>query len=178
MSSGLRFTIIILVTFGLAFIGLQLLAPRSTASLPPNNPSVQDSKGGNSLKTAADGSVIIDWRILNELDLQTKRRTPNLVTIDGKKVRIAGFMVPLEDYQYEVKEFLLVPSPQMCIHVPAPPANQMVYVKMADDVKTKTAYGPIWVEGQINIVDTESPYGDAGFELKATAIKPFSRLQD
>lgn len=177
MSSGLRLTLIILVLFGLIFAAIQILVPKSGSQPGQNSESGQAHVEGG-LKKSSDGSFIVDWRVLNELDLKTKKRTPHLVEIDGQKVRIAGFMVPLEDYQYEVTEFLLVPNPMMCIHVPAPPANQMLYVKMANNKKTKTAYGPIWVEGTLNIVDTESPYGNAGYEMNAENIKPFSRLQD
>ena len=39
-------------------------------------------------------------------------------------------MVPLEDDLDVVTEFLLVPYAGACIHVPPPPPNQIVYVKM------------------------------------------------
>lgn len=173
MSGGLRFGLILVAVFGIAFLGLQWLAPRGkTTALDPVSNGETASQ-----KKAEDGAIIIDWRLLNQLDLETKRRTPDLVAVDGKEVRMAGFMVPLEDYQQEVSEFLLVPSPMMCIHVPAPPANQMVYVKMSEGKAQPTMYVPIWVQGTFEIVDTESPYGNAGFELKAKSVKPFSRLQ-
>ena len=42
-------------------------------------------------------------------------------------------MVPLEfDYGegLTVEEFVLVPDAGMCIHVPPPPPNQMIFVKL------------------------------------------------
>ena len=53
----------------------------------------------------------------------------------GKKIRIDGFMVPLEfDYgeALTVEEFVLVPDAGMCIHVPPPPPNQMIFVIYGD----------------------------------------------
>ncbi len=80
-------------------------------------------------------------------------------------------MVPLEDSQKDVIEFLLVPSPQACIHVPPPPPNQMVYVKMKKG--TDVAMGPIWVYGTLNLVTKKSMYGDASFELIGDAVEPY-----
>lgn len=169
---NLRSLGILVVVFGLGFLAVNLLAPRSqTAS---NLPQETPSEGG--IKTEGD-LRIIDWRLLQKFDLTTRRRSDELLEVDGKRVKIAGFMVPLEDYQREVSEFLLVPQPMMCIHVPAPAANQMIYVKLKKGGINPMAYTPIWVEGDFEIVDTESPYGNTAFELKAEAIKPFSKLQ-
>jgi len=44
-------------------------------------------------------------------------------SLDGQKVRIAGFVVPLERKGEQVVEFLLVPYFGACIHVPPPPAD-------------------------------------------------------
>mgnify|MGYP001161175026 FL=1 len=93
-----------------------------------------------------------------------KLRNSRLVTVDeleGTKVKITGFMVPLEvDYdQIEtVSEFVLVPSAGMCIHVPPPPPNQMVLVQLEDPVKVRSMYQPIGISGKISI---KSPNADA-----------------
>jgi hypothetical protein len=75
-------------------------------------------------------AIEVDWRLLGELDYITGKANGELSALDGKNVRIPGFMVPLEDNSQAVTEFLLVPSPQACIHVPPPPPNQMVLVEM------------------------------------------------
>ena len=115
--------------------------------------------------------VEVDWRLLGEMDYVTGNSSSELKALDGKGVKIPGFMVPLEDNQREVVEFLLVPSPQACIHVPPPPPNQMVYVKMKRG--TDAAVGPIWVHGTLNLVTKKSMYGDASFELIGEAIEPY-----
>ena len=51
--------------------------------------------------------------------------------LDGKRVRIGGYVVPLDFEATNVKEFLLVPFVGACIHVPPPPPNQIIYVKSA-----------------------------------------------
>ncbi|MEN0059161.1 MAG: DUF3299 domain-containing protein [Bdellovibrio sp.] len=115
--------------------------------------------------------VEVDWRLLGEMDYITGSASSELQALNGKAVKIPGFMVPLEDNQKDVVEFLLVPSPQACIHVPPPPPNQMVYVKMKKG--TDVAMGPIWVYGTLNLVTKKSMYGDASFEIIGEAIEPY-----
>lgn len=123
------------------------------------------SRGG------ALSGVEVDWRLLGEMDYITGKSSSELQALNGKSVKIPGFMVPLEDDQRSVKEFLLVPSPQACIHVPPPPPNQMVYVRMKRG--TEAAMGPIWVYGTLNLVTKKSMYGDASFELVGEGIEPY-----
>lgn len=115
--------------------------------------------------------VEVDWRLLGDMDYITGKASSELEALNGKSVKIPGFMVPLEDNQRAVTEFLLVPSPQACIHVPPPPPNQMVYVKMKRG--TEAAVGPIWVYGTLNLVTKKSMYGDASFELVGEGIEPY-----
>ena len=117
--------------------------------------------------------VEVDWRVLGELDYITGKAPATLTKFSGLDVKIPGFMVPLEDSQHEVSEFLLVPTPQACIHVPAPPPNQMVYVKMKPGKKAEVPYGPIWVHGQLNLVTKKSMYGDASFELEGEMVEDY-----
>lgn len=119
----------------------------------------------------AGNGVEVDWRLLGEMDYVTGKSSSELKALEGRAVKIPGFMVPLEDEQKAVTEFLLVPSPQACIHVPAPPPNQMVYVKMR--AGTEVAFGPIWVHGQLNIVTKRSMYGEASFEIIGDSIEPY-----
>ena len=124
------------------------------------------SRGGGSLN-----GVEVDWRLLGEMDYISGKSSSELQALSGKAVKIPGFMVPLEDNQSEVVEFLLVPSPQACIHVPPPPPNQMVYVKMKKG--TPMANGPIWVYGTLNLVTKRSMYGEASFEIIGDLIEPY-----
>ncbi len=47
---------------------------------------------------------------------------------DGRRVRLPGYVVPLQYDGPRVTEFLLVPFIGACIHVPPPPADQLVFV--------------------------------------------------
>lgn len=115
----------------------------------------------------------LDWRQLGELDYINGKASDALKADDGKLVKIPGFMVPLEDTAQKVTEFLLVPSPQACIHVPPPPPNQMVLVEMEPGVDAKVEYGPIWIIGQFLIQSKKHMYGEASFTMKGMRIEPY-----
>lgn len=47
--------------------------------------------------------------------------------LDGKLVKLAGYLLPLDLSGYGITDFLLVPFVGACIHVPPPPQNQIVH---------------------------------------------------
>lgn len=117
---------------------------------------------------------VLDWKNLRELNLKTNQPSAKLKKSDGQVVRIAGFMVPLEDQAEQVSEFLLVPYPQACIHVPAPPPNQIVHVKMAAGKKANMVWWePIWAEGKLRIVRTANIYTESSFQLSGLKTEPY-----
>jgi hypothetical protein len=101
--------------------------------------------------------AVLSWDDLRGLDPRTGSVPANLKKFDGALVRIAGYIVPLEDGSHQVSEFLLVPYPTDCIHVPPPPTNQIVHVKM--EKTKKVIFGSVdayWATGQLKIERTES----------------------
>jgi uncharacterized protein len=114
----------------------------------------------------------VTWEVLGQLDFTTGNASADLKNLDGKRVKIPGFMVPLEDEQRHVIEFLLVPTPQACIHVPPPPPNQMVFIKMNNE-NTDVAYGPIWIYGTLKLAAKKHMYGEASFEMDGEYIEPY-----
>lgn len=131
--------------------------------------SQQDSTSPSGMKTS-----MIDWRLLRELDYKTGRAGEKLKAMDGKRVRIPGFMVPLEDDLERVNEFLFVPDGQACIHVPPPPPNQMIFVKMKGDQRVKVLFEPLWLEGMLYLQKIDSPYGAVSFLIEGESLKIFS----
>ena len=60
-------------------------------------------------------------------------RTAVVEELNGKHVRIPGYLLPLELDGTKVTEFFLVPYVGACIHVPPPPPNQIVHVKLVEN---------------------------------------------
>ncbi len=116
--------------------------------------------------------IEVDWRLLSQMDYIGNVAPTELKQLENKRVKIPGFMVPLEDDQRLVTEFLLVPTPQACIHVPPPPPNQMVYVKMRKGVEGKVG-APIWVYGNLKIATKRSQYGEVSFELDGEEVEDY-----
>lgn len=98
---------------------------------------------------------------------------PSNPEIAGKAIRIPGFIVPLEFGKKEVKEFLLVPYFGACIHVPPPPANQIIDVTPEHPVRLKTDMDAVWVEGIIELADTKTDMGNSGYKLHAVKVEPY-----
>ena len=92
----------------------------------------------------------------------------------GQKIRIDGFMVPL-DFDYgealTVEEFVLVPDAGMCIHVPPPPPNQMIFIKLKAPTKVRYMYQPIAIEGILkNTAPIEKVYNSI-YEMQADKLE-------
>lgn len=99
---------------------------------------------------------------------------PVVPALDGKLVRLPGFIVPVESESTKITEFLLVPYYGACIHVPPPPANQTVYVKLAPEQAFEGAlFDTIWVTGILKVTPTSSELADAGYRIDATGIAPY-----
>lgn len=124
----------------------------------------------------ADDAITIDWRLLRGLDFRKGTRSDTLRWLDGRRVRLPGFIVPLEDFQERAKEFLLVPYFGACVHLPPPPPNQMVYATLRSELPMATFY-PVWIEGTLRITNYKSPYGVAGFRMQVTRMTPYEDKQ-
>ena len=101
------------------------------------------------------------------------RSAPVVSELDGQKVRLPGFMVPLDFEDTETSEFLLVPYFGACIHVPPPPPNQIVYITTVAGYPMKELFDPVWVTGVISTQGFLNEVGDAGYTLKAMIIEPY-----
>ena len=119
-------------------------------------------------------------------ELMAKRkqfRTAIVEELNGQRVRIPGYLLPLERSDTKVKEFLLVPYIGACIHVPPPPPNQIVHVNIVqkEGYRVKSLYEPVWVSGQISVKsmvkDLYLVDGSAGinigYTMQANRIEPY-----
>jgi hypothetical protein len=98
-------------------------------------------------------------------------------SLDGRNVKISGFVVPIEEKGRAVTEFLLVPYFGACIHVPPPPANQIIHVISAKPIKRLGVMDAVWVSGQLKIARyarrTMMGTGASGYQINSTAVTPY-----
>lgn len=99
-----------------------------------------------------DQGVKVDFLLAERLrimaQLEAEASAPNAEVL-GKTIRIPGYLLPLEMNGDTATEFLLVPTIGACIHVPPPPANQIVRVSYPEGFETDGYYTPIWITGEL-----------------------------
>ena len=99
-------------------------------------------------------------------------RPPAIVTeLNGKRVQIGGYIVPLDFEATTIKEFLLVPFVGACIHVPPPPANQIVYVKAESGIGVNGSFEPVNVVGVLKAETAFTGLADAAYTLNAEKVE-------
>jgi uncharacterized protein len=95
---------------------------------------------------------------------------PIVAELNGKRVRIGGYVVPLDFEAQKVTEFLLVPFVGACIHVPPPPANQIVYVKAPKGIELKGEFDPVYVTGTLSTEGQYTGLAETGYSITADAV--------
>lgn len=104
---------------------------------------------------------------------------PVVEELDGKRVKIAAYVTPLEfDGQTKMSEFLLVPYVGACIHTPPPPANQVVHAFPPNAIELDNPYDPIWAIGTIRAETVKSDLAESGYRLELEKVMPYRRGQD
>ena len=105
--------------------------------------------------------------------LQTGSYAPN-AELNGVRIRLPGFVVPLErDKEGLISEFFLVPYFGACIHVPPPPPNQIVYVKMRAGAGLRSIEDAQWVTGTLHVAVKSSVLGAATYTLEGEKMEPY-----
>ena len=115
--------------------------------------------------------------------LAKRRQMANQVNValDGKTIRLPGYLLPLEFSGKRVTEFLLVPWVGACIHTPPPPPNQIVHVRTGEPFEMTGVFQPIWVTGHLAakpskqslyLVDGTSDIS-IGYTLDASNVEPY-----
>jgi uncharacterized protein len=89
------------------------------------------------------------------------------------RVKIPGFIVPVVvDDNGVVTEFFLVPYFGACIHVPPPPPNQIVYVKLSSGgIRVGSMEDAFWVTGTLHAQLSGTSLAKAAYTLDATRIE-------
>ena len=94
--------------------------------------------------------------------------------MDGRPVRLAGFVVPLEfDDDLVVTQFFLVPYFGACIHVPPPPPNQIIFVDYPAGLTQKALDDPFWLYGVLKTSLTQSDIGTSAYSLDLHYFEPY-----
>lgn len=98
---------------------------------------------------------------------------PANTLLDGKKIKIPGFVVPLEKKDKKISEYLIVPYFGACIHSPPPPANQIIIAyseKVQSDIEMMAT---VWTYGTIRVNRATTEWGTSAYRIDVDKIEKF-----
>ena len=97
---------------------------------------------------------------------------PTLPLLAGRRIRLTGFLVPLDFENDVLSEFLLIPYYGGCIHVPPPPANQTIHVVMPENRPHRAGvFDVVHVSGTLRIETYRHAMAVAAYRLDAEAVE-------
>lgn len=124
-----------------------------------------------------------DGSLLTDLDPQAQKmladlraiwdNAPIVSSLDGVAIKLPGYVVPLDETDGALTEFLLVPYFGACIHSPPPPANQIVHVIPDKPTRGFRAMDTVWVSGRLTTLREDSPMGASGYRLDAQVVSAY-----
>ena len=86
--------------------------------------------------------------------------------LEGQRIELAGFMVPIEVKGQSVSQFLLVPEAGQCVHVPPPPLNQTLLVDATNaPTELRNLYEPVIVSGRLSVITQRFEIAESGYTL-------------
>ena len=99
-------------------------------------------------------------------------KAPTRTELAGVRVRLPGYVVPLEQADGKISEFLLVPYFGACIHSPPPPANQIVHVTLKSPVAARTM-DVVWVSGTMSTDRRDTGMGVSGYAISGEKVERY-----
>jgi hypothetical protein len=99
--------------------------------------------------------------------------SPTNPAINSTRLKIPGFVVPLDFEGEKVNEFFLVPFFGACIHVPPPPPNQIILVRLKKPLEGLGVMEVVWVYGKIRVEKVSTEIGSSGYSLAADKVEVY-----
>jgi len=96
---------------------------------------------------------------------------PGKRALDGKRIKIAGYVHPLEFKFQDVKTFLLIPALRNdCRHPPPPLPDQVILVEYLNGVNVTA--DPVWVTGTIRLKYGKTHLSATSYVLTGLFVEP------
>ena len=113
----------------------------------------------------------------DEVTVETPEGVPVVEALNGKEVSIAGYIVPLAGDEEAITEFLLVPYFGACIHVPPPPANQIIHVKPKYPLLIDESFDIVSVLGKLEAQSTTNQYVHVSYMMENALLIPYEEKE-
>lgn len=136
--------------------------------IPKNWDPMKSFQDLQNLSTLPDSDVRVQQLYIRMREVWDN--APTVPALAGRAVTLPGYLVPLETGRDGIREFLLVPYFGACIHVPPPPANQIVHVRSSSPVKGFRTMDAVWVSGKLGVGRVDSSMGISGYSMTASKV--------
>lgn len=130
------------------------LMPRDGTQLPPTLQGMVNHDAGSMISQQPQSSGVV-------------------TEYNGKTVSLPGFVVPLDYDGSALTVFMLVPYVGACVHVPPPPANQLVLVTTEKPYDYDGLFEAVTVTGMFGTAATSTQLAEVGYALSADRIEPY-----
>lgn len=125
------------------------------------------SKQGSAIESSKNAKNTSKKRTWKDALVSTEVRPE----FNNVKIKLGGYIVPLEyDNNQLIKTFFFVPYFGACIHVPPPPPNQIIYVRLQKALKLRDIYTPYTVTGILHVEKVEKDIGVSSYSLDAENV--------
>ena len=101
----------------------------------------------------------VDMLLSKRWEIAKKRKIARMATnptLDKVEVTLSGYLIPAPQAADGTYYGYLVPVVGMCSHLPPPPPNKLVRVKLLDDPKDQSLYVPVRVTGILRAEQSEA----------------------
>jgi hypothetical protein len=157
-----------------AGMGLGLAMPRLAMAAPTSLTWSDLIPGGGPAATADDlqpheenGEFVVP---------ANDRPAPTRPELEGQEITIRGYLVPIGYKQGSegqvIAGFLLAPFVGACVHVPPPPANQIVLGNYPEGLpmSSRIWFDPVYVTGIMRVTPLETSLARIGYQIEASNV--------
>jgi len=132
---------------------------------------IPDGDGGVLLKSLREIGVVEH----GQLSTGFEQPEAHVLTeaYNGMTVRLPGYIVPLDFVATGLTAFILVPYVGACIHVPPPPANQIVLVTTEIPYEYDGFFDPVYVTGTFRTASVGTELAVIGYAISADKVEPY-----
>lgn len=153
------------------------LLPQDEIDILANPPSyisdIEDGSPEDQIGSQANNSIVLEMDDRYQQALVSTRIKPEM---DGRSVRIPGFIVPLEfDGEQTITEFFLVPYFGACLHMPPPAPNQIIHVRYEKGLELEALYYPFWISGVLTASLIENDIATAAYAIEMDSYEAYQQ---
>jgi hypothetical protein len=152
------------------------LIPEKELNAYINPPDYIDDIEDGSLADQLGSNIQNSTLSIKEDSYQQALISTNIIEeMDGKAIKIPGFIVPLEfDDNQTVTQFFLVPYFGACIHMPPPPPNQIIFINYPLGLTVDSIYEAFWISGVLSTSIVENEISKAAYTMEMQSFEIYN----